>query len=154
MPEHEAHGLHLMVGDDDEGTAGHAVGAGCAVGHEAVDIWECHQLSALLFGAVYEYFGGDDETVYCYAAAVGADALFLLGGYVGFVALGGEVAEYVQFVVVVDDCHIPFGFGHAYGVVGDRRCHRRKRVGCRCIVRHFSKLRWTVITISKKEIWI
>ena len=119
-----------MVGDGDHRTVLPGSEPTGGVCHETFDVGEVDNLAAHALCAVYEYFGGDEYAVYLHFASGGALAQFLLGGYVDGVALGGEVAEYVQFVVVVDDCHIPFGFGHAYGVVGDRRCHRRKRVGC------------------------
>lgn len=114
LAEHKAEFLHFGVGNHCHG-ASQPDGRSRAVDHKAVDVWEGDYVAALLFGAVDEDYGGDDDAVYGLAAAVAPQAYLFLCSHIIYHVDFPKLIPYCFFVARVHNCHIPFGTAHASG---------------------------------------
>ena len=114
--EHEAESIHLVVGDDGEGSTTTGKGEGCLVCHEELDVGGgLEELKTLRLCNVDKDDAGDDDAGNFTTMAIAVDVGLLLAGNVGFVAKRFEVFAAEFFAIALNNGYIPLGGGYASG---------------------------------------
>ena len=114
--EHELEGLYLLVRDDGDGVGTILAWGGGFVDHEGLDEGEVDNLTALFLGGMDEDDGGNLDGLNNLPGAVPPTALFLLGGYEGFVAEALEPVARGSLGILAYEGNEPMAHGRFYGL--------------------------------------